>query len=107
MRASGVSVVLGLGFALAGCATSEPMPGGKTWSDGWRKGVVTSIQDELRWFQSPCGKAAEPGQKYVTVNYRVSNKPRWKFIAVPAAGVPAPNAKVLLNVNSCEFVPNA
>ncbi|MBB5205401.1 MAG: hypothetical protein J0L58_01665 [Burkholderiales bacterium] len=95
-------------ITLAGCASSRPFSGGRTWEDGWRKGVVSSINDELRWYQRPaCGKRAGPGDKYVSVSYRASGQTRWKYIPMPAKQAPEPQSKVLLNVNSCELARDA
>lgn len=100
-----ISVAALIGTALAGCASSGAYSGGRTWEEGWRRGAVSSVNDELRWYQrASCGKSAAPGDKFVSVSYRVSGRTRWKFIPVPAKAAPAPLATVLVNVNSCELV---
>jgi hypothetical protein len=101
---AGVAVLV----ALAGCATSAPYSGGRTWDAGWRKGLVTSVHDELRWYQrAACGRTAAPTDKFVSVSYRVSGQTRWKFIPMPLKDAPALQTKVLINVNSCELVADA
>lgn len=103
-----IAIAALFGVALSGCATSQPYSGGRTWQDGWRKGVVSSVNDELRWYQrASCGKSAAPGNKFVSVSYRVSGQTRWKFIPFAPKDAPAPHTKVLLNVNSCELVRDA
>lgn len=88
--------------ALFGCASSTELGGGKTWEDGWRRATVSSVNDELRWYQrASCGKAAAPGDKYVSLSYRVAGQTRWKFIPMAA---PTSTAKPLPNVNTCESV---
>lgn len=92
--------------ALSGCASSTELGAGKTWEDGWRRATVSSVNDELRWYQrASCGKAAAPGDKYVSLSYRVVGQTRGRVIPMAAQAAPAPASKVLLNVNTCELVP--
>lgn len=102
------SILLVAAASLTACASSAPYSGGRTWDEGWRQGVIESVNDALKWYQSAsCNRVAAPGDKFVVVSYRASNKPRWKFIPMSAKDAPAPKSKVLVNANTCELVPNA
>ena len=102
------SILLVATAALTACASSPTYTGGRSWDDGWRQGVVESVNDALKWNQSvSCSRVAAPGDKFVVVAYRASNKPRWKFIPMSPKDAPAPTSKVLINTNTCELVLNA
>lgn len=104
MKISSTVLSLSAAIALSGCATSTDYGSGKTWDGGWRKATVSSVKDELSWHQrADCGKVVSTGDKIVSVRYR-SGQTRWKFIPMPAKEAPAPEAKVLVNVYTCEVV---
>ncbi len=101
-------LLLGAAIALGACASSPTYNGGRTWEAGWREGVIESVNGDLKWNQyASCKQVAAAGDKFVVVKYRTGNKPRWLFIPMAPKNAPASQAKVLVNVNSCELVPNA
>lgn len=108
-----MNIFKGMGIAtaaimLSGCATNRTFEGGRTWDAGWRKGVISSVTDELRWHQFPsCGLKPSAGDKFAAVYYRANNRPHWKFVPVAASLAWTPQSKVLLNVNTCELVRDA
>lgn len=96
------SVVL-VAFVMSACA-SPVYSGGRTWSEGWRNGVVSEVREQARWNASVCSKAVPPDVRYVTVNYRLSGKPKWLAIPMSSSDAVSKGAKVLVNVNTCEVV---
>lgn len=108
MQRKSTYLLLVAAIALGACSTSPTYTGGRTWEAGWREGVVESIQDDLKWNQyASCKRVAAPGDKFAVVTYRLGHKPKWLFIPTAPKNAPVGGAKVLVNANSCELVPNA
>ncbi len=90
-------------FTLTACANAV-YPGGRSWDDGWRTGTVSKLQDKPSWTASVCGDKAKPAETFVTVYYRVSNKPKWVTVPMPLASAPKMGASVFVNLKTCEVV---
>ena len=69
------SILLVAAASLTACASSAPYSGGRTWDEGWRQGVIESVNDALKWYQSAsCNRVAAPGDKFVVVSYRAQQQ---------------------------------
>ena len=64
------TLALVISVSFLGACTSTPIySGDRSWKDGWRQGVIESVNDSLKWNQvASCSRSVAPGDKIVVVD---------------------------------------